>query len=64
MPKAAKVTHPPRRLLNCECDPPLKPLLRFTLYVPPPVPRGRPVVDRRPAVRRETHTHTAPYGGA
>eukprot|EP00966_Prymnesium_polylepis_P140919 3254427-Prymnesium_polylepis.1 len=27
MPKAAKVTHPLRRLLNCECDPPLKPLL-------------------------------------
>eukprot|EP00966_Prymnesium_polylepis_P031956 743679-Prymnesium_polylepis.1 len=27
MPKAAKVTHPPRQRLNCECDPPLKPLL-------------------------------------
>eukprot|EP00966_Prymnesium_polylepis_P163908 3789716-Prymnesium_polylepis.1 len=30
MPKAAKVTHPPRRSLNCESDPPLKTLL------PPP----------------------------
>eukprot|EP00966_Prymnesium_polylepis_P253643 5862760-Prymnesium_polylepis.1 len=27
MPKAAKVTHPPRRPLNCESDPPLKTLL-------------------------------------
>jgi len=26
-PKAAKVTHPPRRPLNCESDPPLKILL-------------------------------------
>eukprot|EP00966_Prymnesium_polylepis_P085657 1983033-Prymnesium_polylepis.1 len=24
MPKAAKVTHPPKRPLNCESDPPLK----------------------------------------
>eukprot|EP00966_Prymnesium_polylepis_P280947 6491047-Prymnesium_polylepis.1 len=30
MPKAAKVTHPPRRPLNCESNPPLKTLL------PPP----------------------------
>eukprot|EP00966_Prymnesium_polylepis_P308703 7133742-Prymnesium_polylepis.1 len=27
MPEAAKVTQFPRRLLNCECDPPPKPLL-------------------------------------
>ena len=27
MPKAAKVTHPPRRPLNCESGPPLKTLL-------------------------------------
>eukprot|EP00966_Prymnesium_polylepis_P093064 2154506-Prymnesium_polylepis.1 len=27
MPKAAKMTHPPRRPLNCENGPPLKPLL-------------------------------------
>jgi hypothetical protein len=27
MPKAAKMTHPPRRPLNCESGPPLKTLL-------------------------------------
>eukprot|EP00966_Prymnesium_polylepis_P065913 1529283-Prymnesium_polylepis.1 len=35
MPKAAKVTHPPRRLLNCECDP----LLSNPYY--PPVPNAQ-----------------------
>eukprot|EP00966_Prymnesium_polylepis_P192128 4452373-Prymnesium_polylepis.2 len=53
MPKAAKVTHPPRRPSNCESDPPLKILLP---------PRGaetrrrwplRPGCDRRWPLRAQ-----------
>eukprot|EP00966_Prymnesium_polylepis_P312357 7217558-Prymnesium_polylepis.1 len=52
MPKAAKVTHPPRRPLNCESDPPLKALL------PPPVTDTRQPGDNscdRIYVLRETY---------